>query len=182
MESRSHAARKVTDIEVDVAAYNQRATMFAQSGRYKDAIATFDLAIQLQSDSYTAWYGRGSALAHLKHYSEALASFERAVAIQPNCHAAWTFQAVMLIYLKRYSEALECCDRSITLKPDDAEAWTFRGVTLQRLGKYKQAYASYDVATREQHPSFWQRVMQLFSKLLHLLRTKASNYHRLKRK
>lgn len=176
MERRSPTVKKTTETDLNrVDSLSQYGLTLLENQNYEEALASFNRAIQVQSDSYTAWYGRGDALANLKRYPEALLSFNRAIELVPDKPEAWTFRGVVLIHLEQYQEALDSCDRAIALNPDDREAWTFRGVALQRLGRYKEAYASYHKATTPQHSSWWQKLLQVVRQLLHCLQRKPSN-------
>jgi len=52
--------------------------------QYEQAIASFDRAIQRESNAYEALYGKGNALFYLKRYEEAIDCYERAASIKPD--------------------------------------------------------------------------------------------------
>lgn len=173
MERGSPTVKKPTETDLKcVDSLSQYGFALLEKQSYEEALVSFNRAIQVQPNSYAAWYGQGDALANLKRYQEALSSFNRAIEIVPDKPEAWTFRGVVLIHLERYQEALESCDRALALKPDDQEAWTFRGVALQRLGRFQEAYASYHNATATQQLSWWQKLLQVVKQLLHRLQRK----------
>jgi len=77
----------------------------ANLGRYQEALASFDRAVEVQPDDYAAWVFRGVVLIHLCRYPEALLSCNKALQIRPNDREAWTFRGVALYYLGRHEEA-----------------------------------------------------------------------------
>ena len=137
-----------------------------QSGKYEEAIASYDQAIEIKPDCQDTWCNRGIALNDLGRYEEAIASYDRAIEIQPDSHQAWYNQGITLCYLGRYAEAIASYDRAIEIQPDYHEAWFRQGNTLRYLGRYKEAIASYDRAI-EIEPGFlktlYMRGITLFS-------------------
>ncbi|MGI0489205.1 tetratricopeptide repeat protein [Pantanalinema rosaneae CENA516] len=166
MKRRSLVAQETLNSEPsEVQALIAQGLHWVELGKYADAIACYDQAIQLQPQSPAAWYHRSDALANVGQYEQALVGFDQVIQWQPDHCAAWIFRAVVLIHLQRYPEALQSCDRALTIQPNHPEAWTFRGVALYYLGKYELAYASYNRATGVQPRSIWQRFMQLLTRL-----------------
>ncbi|MGK7940886.1 MAG: tetratricopeptide repeat-containing serine protease family protein [Crocosphaera sp.] len=53
-------------------------------GRYKEAIKSYDKAIEISPDYIYAWYNRGFALEKLGRYEEAIKSYDKALEIDPN--------------------------------------------------------------------------------------------------
>lgn len=58
-------------------------------GRYDNAIASHDKAIQIESDNPRAWFGRGTALAKLQQDQDAIASYGQVIQIKPDFYLAW---------------------------------------------------------------------------------------------
>jgi tetratricopeptide (TPR) repeat protein len=125
------------------------------SGRYEEAIKSYDQAISFNHDkneehedwfNAEAWNNRGVSLSNLGRYEEAIASYDRAVEIEPDNYAAWRNQGISLHELGRYEEAVASYHRALDIKPDDHKAWNNRGVCLDNLGRYKEALESYNHA------------------------------------
>ncbi len=155
------------------AVYGQ-ATALANSGRYAEALASFDRAVELQPRDYRAWFIRGNALMSLNRPQEALLSFERALEIKPDFAEAWTAQGDTLAGLGRREQALASFERAIELNAAQPvpllvgavagggaalamRAWLGRGNVLVGLGRPEEALASLDQALelRPEEPQAW---------------------------
>ncbi len=115
-------------------------------GRYSEAIASFDRALEIQPDLKEAWYNRGLALGNLGRYDEAIAAYDQAIEIKPDKDEAWYGRGLALANLGRLEDAIAAYDRALEIKPDDDEAWNNRGNALNNLGRYDEALAAYDRA------------------------------------
>jgi tetratricopeptide (TPR) repeat protein len=124
-------------------------------GRYEEAIASYDRAVEINPDYYEAWYNRGIALANLGRYEEAISSYERAIKITPDKHEAWYNRGRALYDLGRYEEVITSYDRAIEFKLDLHEAWSNRGIVLANLGRCEEAIASYERAI-EFKPDYYE--------------------------
>ncbi|NJK27785.1 MAG: tetratricopeptide repeat protein, partial [Coleofasciculaceae cyanobacterium SM2_3_26] len=58
-------------------------------GVYREAIASYDRALELQPNNYEVWYERGNSLRELGDLAGAIASYDRALAQQPDDYWAW---------------------------------------------------------------------------------------------
>jgi tetratricopeptide (TPR) repeat protein len=124
-----------------------------RSGRYEEAIKSYDRAISFNHEEHKdwsnaeAWFNRGVSLSNLGRYEEAIVSFDLAVDIKPDDYAAWRNRGISLHELGRYEEAVASYHHALDIKPDDHKAWHNRGVCLDNLGRYKEALESYSRAT-----------------------------------
>ena len=57
--------------------------------RYKEAIAAYEKAIEIEPNYYQTWYNKGIALSDLVRYEEAIYAFDQALEIKPEFHEAW---------------------------------------------------------------------------------------------
>lgn len=124
-----------------------QAKSMAFEGKYDQAIAIYDRAIQIQPDCYEAWYHRGNLLARLPDYESALADYDKAIALFPEKYQVWYSRGWVLGKLQRDAEAISSYDRAISLEPDKYELWYDRGKALERLQRYSEALVSYGKAT-----------------------------------
>ncbi|MCV3217063.1 tetratricopeptide repeat protein, partial [Plectonema radiosum NIES-515] len=113
---------------------------------YKDAIASYDKALEFKPDYDTAWYNRGIALRNLGRLEEAIASYDKALEFKPDKDEAWYNRGIALDNLGRLEEAIASYDKALEFKPDYHTAWNNRGNALDNLGRYEDAIASYDKA------------------------------------
>lgn len=126
--------------------WNQKGNELSEQGKYKEALAFYEKAIEIKPDFFVAWWDRGFALNELGKYEEALKSYDKALEIKSDFYHAWWGRGFTLNDLKRYEEALESYDKALEIKPDYSLAWSGRGTTLEKLEKYEEALESYDKA------------------------------------
>ena len=92
-------------------------------GRYDDAIASHDKAIQIESDNPRAWFSKGAVLTKLQQYQDAIACYDRATQIKPDFSEAWFGRGTALAKLQQYPDAIASYDQVIQIKPDFYLAW-----------------------------------------------------------
>ncbi len=115
-------------------------------GRYKEAIVSYDQAIEIKPDYREAWYNQGVALVNSGRYEEAITSFDRAIEINPDNYKYWSSRGIALGKLGRYEEAIASYDQAIRINPDYPEVWHSRGIALRDLGRYPEVIDSVDRA------------------------------------
>ena len=146
--------------------YNQGNTLI-QLQRYKEALATYEKAIDIKSDYPQALYGKGKALFQLKKYQESLIAYDQAIQIQPNYLEAWTNRGFVLVRLKRYPEAIATVDKVLQLKNDDPKVWQLKGDIFIKISQYNDAIKAYEQAINFQvdNPELWYKKGLAFQNL-----------------
>jgi tetratricopeptide (TPR) repeat protein len=155
----------VVEPDNDVAWYNQGVSLY-NLGKYEEAIASYERAIELKPDDDAAWYNRGVSLYNLCRYEEAIASYERAIELKSDDDAAWYNRGISLYNLGRYEEAIASFERAIEFKPDNDAAWYNQGVSLYNLGKYEGSIASFERAIEfkpDKYEAWNSRGMSLYN-------------------
>ena len=84
------------------------------AGKYEEAVASFDKAIEIKPEFVDVWKSKGDALLELKKYEEAIASYDKAIEADPkdaiassylpnsanaiplNCHARSDFGSISI--------------------------------------------------------------------------------------
>jgi len=112
-------------------------------GLHEEAIGSVDQSIQLNPDSYHAWYFRGAALYESERYEEAITSFDQSIHLNPDSQDTWFFRGIALDNLGHYEEAITSFDQSIQIEPNNYLTWGSRGNALRSLERYEEAIASY---------------------------------------
>ena len=74
---------KAARIDPGNSAEKRSALIFGMMGRYMEAIASIDRAIDIDPFDHVAWMRRGFLFWRLERWKDALASFERAAALSP---------------------------------------------------------------------------------------------------
>ena len=90
---------------------------------YKEALVSYDQALEVKPDNHEAWNNRGNALRNLGRYEEAIAAYDQALEVKPDKHEAWYNRGIALRNLGRYEEAIAAYDQALKIKPDKQEAW-----------------------------------------------------------
>jgi predicted O-linked N-acetylglucosamine transferase (SPINDLY family) len=124
----------------------QRGDALCKSGRYEDALASYDAALAVRPDYIKALFHRANALYAMKRFEEALAGYVRILALQPNHAEILCNHGNTLYQLARFEEALTSYDGALALRKDYAVALNNRGLTLQQLKRPDEALVSYDRA------------------------------------
>jgi tetratricopeptide (TPR) repeat protein/S1-C subfamily serine protease len=130
-------------------------------GLSEPAVKAFDLAIQLDHNSYSAWYAKGLALSAADRDREAVWSFEEAIEIDDKRYEeaqkrgqeiddrryeAWREKGKALASLQQYPEALASIDQAIQRNNQDAVLYLHRGIILQELNRHQEAVEAYTKA------------------------------------
>jgi tetratricopeptide (TPR) repeat protein len=120
------------------------------TGRYEEAVSSFDGAVAIDPGYGRAWRDRGLSLALLNRTNESEESFSRALAIDPHDMETLYYQALSRSHAGNTRGALESLDRVITIHPgsrDDAitltQAYTLQGDLLTKMGRSDEANQSY---------------------------------------
>ncbi|MCB9352592.1 MAG: tetratricopeptide repeat protein [Lewinellaceae bacterium] len=118
-----------------------RAEAYRLSGKYNEALADFNQAIESRPDYEWALVLRGLVYQDLKRYEEALADLGKAIELKPDYEWALVKRGSVFQDLKRYEEALADLSRAIALKPEYKWALVKRGSVFQGLKRYEEALA-----------------------------------------
>ena len=113
--------------------------LLGNSGKYEEAILSFNKALKINLNNEKAWYNRGFALSNLGRYQEAILSYDEALKINLNNEKAWYNRGFALRNLKRYEEAFVSFKKALEINPDNNTAYNDCGITLVNLEKYEEA-------------------------------------------
>ncbi len=117
-----------------------------EAGRYHEAIAAYECAIQLDPRSSTAHNKKGQVLEYLGQYQESLVSYEQAILCDANYKDAWQNKGNALYALKRYAEAITAYERVIGLAPSSASGYHGKGNALLKLQRHEEALQAHQRA------------------------------------
>jgi tetratricopeptide (TPR) repeat protein len=122
-----------------VEAFNERGNTLTSSGRFEEALASYDSALALDSAYLPAWNNRGVVLKEMQRLEQALLSYDRALALKPDLTAVLTNRANVASELGRVAEALAGYDSALALNPGEADACNGRGNIMRRLDRIAEA-------------------------------------------
>ncbi|MDE0468148.1 MAG: tetratricopeptide repeat protein [Candidatus Poribacteria bacterium] len=115
-------------------------------GDYENAIADYDMAVQLNPDHADAYNNRGNVKYKLKQCNAAIADYDLAIRLNPNHADAYNNRGKAKHKLGQYRAAITDYNAAIQLKPDHAEVYNNRGKAEHNLGQYVIAITDYDMA------------------------------------
>jgi len=104
-------------------------------GRYEEALATYEAALEIAPDEPKLHRGRGKMLAELGHPDEAAEALAEAVRLAPDDAITVLHQATFLSQIQRDQEAAIAFKRATELAPEDPEIWLGYGNVMNRLGE-----------------------------------------------
>jgi tetratricopeptide (TPR) repeat protein len=115
------------------------AHVMGEQGRYDEAAAHFDKALQIKPDFFDGLLNMGITLARQGRTAEAIEYYQRATHAQPDSAKAHAELGVALARQNRSEAALQELSQAVELDPTDANAHTNLGLVLARLGKVQEA-------------------------------------------
>ena len=119
------------------------------AGNFGDAMAEFDLAIELDPNNADFYDGRGWAFYLLEEYDLALADLDQAIELDSNVPAFHTDRGVVHNSLGEFELALADFDQALALEPDEfllADTLMNLGIALEGVGAPEDALATYQEA------------------------------------
>ncbi len=144
-----------------------RARAHRNLGRYDEALADFNRAIELNPDRARVIADRGETYQALRRFDEALADFARAIELDPDRDWVIADRGETYRLAGRFDEALADFARALELDPDDGWAIAHRGQTYQALRRYDEALADFNRAIELDPDQDWY---QYLCALTHLAR------------
>jgi len=123
----------------DADAVRARGLAQMHSGKFDQAIAAFDSAIQMNPNDADAYNSRGNAHASKRDHDRAIVSFDSAIRLRPNYALAFRNRGVSHAATDDFDRAMKDFDQAIALKPDYASAFNSRGFARQLTGDYEHA-------------------------------------------
>jgi len=105
--------------EIDVINLNNQASSLFELGRFEEALALFERAIQLDPTDVYSYYNKGLAFQQLGRLVEALAAFEQAIQLDPADAQAYQNEGDVLQQLGRVTEAEQAYRKARELRGRD---------------------------------------------------------------
>jgi tetratricopeptide (TPR) repeat protein len=112
--------------------------------RYKEAIAHYDKAAELNPRYPEAWHNRGNALRSLGQYEAAIASYDQSLMLKPDFTEAQRNRILALEALDQQTQTPLGYDTVPDLNLNCLDAWFNQGHSLLYLGRYDEAIANFN--------------------------------------
>jgi tetratricopeptide (TPR) repeat protein len=126
--------------------YINRGFTYHQLGRYHEALADYNCAIEHQPTLAQAYNNRGNTFKRLGHIAEALADYNHAIVLNPNYAKAYINRGSTYDQMGRFEEALKDYTCGIERDPTEATAYINRGSTYHQLRRSDEALRDYNRA------------------------------------
>jgi tetratricopeptide (TPR) repeat protein len=129
--------------------YIQEGNRYAKEKQYDKAVDAFRLAIKLNPNLATAYFGLGSAYANMGRVTDALDPMRTAARLDPNNPLAHLNLGRALASLRRFDDGLAEMNEAKRLSPNNANVYNEIGnVLLDGLGRFDEALTAYVEARR----------------------------------
>jgi len=104
---------------------------YEMSGRFEEAAAAYQKAIELKPDQAGYYNNLGNALAKLGKIDEAQAAYQKSVSLDPvNAASAWRNLGIVLYNAGKSKDAVEPLHKATQLDPKNAQGWYLLGAAL----------------------------------------------------
>ena len=120
-------------------ALNQHGLELGNRGRFAEALAAFDKALELEPSFALARNNQGWTLGSLGRFAEALVAVNQALELDPTLVLAWSNKGWVHYNLRQWDEALTAFDRALAIEKTHALAWKNKFNLLQQLGRNPEA-------------------------------------------
>ncbi|MDX9955668.1 MAG: tetratricopeptide repeat protein, partial [Anaerolineae bacterium] len=131
-----------------------------QAGRFKEATAAFESALQIGAQPVEIYVALGKAYTQSKQLDAGLAALEKGLEQYPQSPELHVASGKTLLAMERPATALEHLEQALGLKPGDVDLATLAADTAFSLGRYSDAAANFEhlLRTRSQDPIFRGRL------------------------
>jgi len=124
--------------------------------RYKDAIQSYDRALEINPSYAMAYFNRGVMYANLKQYDQALQDYNKTLELEEYM-PAYHNRGNALKGLNQFDKAIENYSQALAMDSTFLNSWIARAETYVQLKKYNEAVADYTKALEysPQNPNAW---------------------------
>lgn len=113
--------------------------MHAQSGRWKEAEASFSKSVKFDPKNADAYVQLGHTYQRLQRYVEAVTAYRQATTLRPGDLEAFMSWGDAAVQIKQHSEATIAYRNATELDPKNAEAFKSLGIAYRADKKYPDA-------------------------------------------
>ena len=142
----------ISYVQPDTSDYRDRGSELYQRGKYEQAIAYYDEAIDIDPDDAQTYFLRGLAKEENEQHEDAIVDFDKAININPNNAESYHWRGITKFQLSQHKDAIVDFDKAININPNNAESYHWRGVSKYVFGQYQDGYedaiADFDTAIR----------------------------------
>ncbi|HOY31165.1 MAG TPA: tetratricopeptide repeat protein [Bacteroidales bacterium] len=136
-----------TAIQMDSTYYQawaNRGIIYNNIGKHQEAIADFDVCLQLHPDDNDGLIGKANSLSALLRFEDALPYYDRYLHVKPRDANAVLKRGTAYVQLGRYDEAFRDFEQSRKLKPDNYELCYWYGIAYYKTENYQKSLENLD--------------------------------------
>ncbi len=139
-------ASKLEPKNIDI--YNSLAAIYLQQGRFKEALDTYRLILDLSPDDAQAHFYLGTIYNELKNDKSAETELKRALELKPDYHEALNFLGYLYVEEnKNLDQAETMIKKALEMDPNNGAYIDSLGWFYFRKGKFKEAINELEKAT-----------------------------------
>jgi tetratricopeptide (TPR) repeat protein len=127
-------------------AYHNRGLLYQAMGRYDQAIADYNKAIEINPRYINSYRNRGLIYRARGQYDRAIADYSKAIEIDPGFHKAYNNRGNIYTIKGEYDRAIADYTKAIEINPRFDKAYSNRGIVFTIKGEYDRAVDDYTKA------------------------------------
>ena len=115
---------------------------YGKQGKFNEAITEFNKAIEIDPNSYNAYFNRGIAHKYVGDYDQAIVDYSKVVEINPKADNAYTNRGNIYAEKGDYDRAISDYNRAIEINPNPklANAYSNRGEAYFYKKNYNKSW------------------------------------------
>jgi tetratricopeptide (TPR) repeat protein len=121
------------------AAYRLRGLAYRDARNYREAIADYDRALQLQPGNAALLFERAGIYSSLQDYTRAIEDYDQSLQINPVNSKAHFLRGISYYQLGKHPRAIVDYGEALRLDPEFSPVYNERAWTLYLLGRYVEA-------------------------------------------
>jgi tetratricopeptide (TPR) repeat protein len=139
-------ARRTDNTRLEAWCHNGLGNVYHALGRYEEAMAEFQWAIELGPQNATPYNGLGLTYYNLGRHEEAAAAYQRAIELDPQYATPHNNLGLVYAAQRRYEKAVAAYQRAIELDPQYATPHNNLGLVYAAQGHHEKAVTAYQWA------------------------------------
>jgi tetratricopeptide (TPR) repeat protein len=147
----------------DIGAMRMLAELATRLGRYGEAFALLDRALELAPEFHPARFARALVQSRRGRLTEAIADTDVLLALSPNAPAYLNLRASVLVRLGDYEPARAIYERVLAERPNEPKVWMSLGHVLKTSGRATEGIEAYrrSLALRPELGESWWSLANL---------------------
>lgn len=126
----------------------KKGMIYIKQANYKEALKSFNLAVQNDSTNYDAWIKRGFVSGILDDFAGEKNDYTYVIRNEPRHVYAYISRGGAFMRMKDYSNAMSDFNMAISIDPDNQEAYNNRGFVKKALDDKEGACDDWKISRR----------------------------------